>query len=168
MAPCIISDNNVKFEAELSCSIGEVMPYLNAIIKNATYNPNNDTLFFSMGTRFITLTDKRLAVARALDQTDAFKIMDFVKDKVNEAYDNRNNITPIYEKQMRTTALEIFSYLPRTNCKACGEPTCLAFAVKLLLGESNLSKCAILMNYDNFKERKKEMVSIISAMGLIE
>ncbi|MFC1855371.1 (Fe-S)-binding protein [Thermodesulfobacteriota bacterium] len=165
MAPCVITDNNVRFEADLSDSVKDVMPYLNAIIKNASYNPEKDTIFFSKGQSMITLTDKHLAVARALDQTDAFKIIDFIKEQVNYAHYNIDSIEPVYEKKVRTTAFEIFSYLPRTNCKVCGEPTCLAFAVKLLMGEQNLSACIPIMTDEKFIEHKKEMQALTEALG---
>ena len=29
------------------------------------------------------------------------------------------------------TAIEFFKLLPKTNCKDCGQPTCLAFAMQL-------------------------------------
>ncbi len=32
---------------------------------------------------------------------------------------------------MALTGLEIYKLLPKTNCKECGFPTCLAFAMKL-------------------------------------
>ncbi len=32
---------------------------------------------------------------------------------------------------MALTGIEIYKHLPKTNCKACGFPTCLAFAMKL-------------------------------------
>ena len=32
---------------------------------------------------------------------------------------------------MALKALDIFKLLPKTNCKKCGCPTCLAFAMKL-------------------------------------
>ena len=32
---------------------------------------------------------------------------------------------------MALTGLEIYKHLPKTNCKDCGFPTCLAFAMKL-------------------------------------
>jgi ArsR family metal-binding transcriptional regulator len=166
MVPCIITDGNVRFKAELSCSIKELMPYLNATIKNATYNPEKDTIFFTKGVRVITLTDKHLRVLRAIDQTDAFKTIDFIKDTINETYENRDNITPIYDKKVRTTALEIFSYLPRTNCKVCGEPTCLAFAVKLLLGDQGLSACTPLIDDEKYKDQRKEMETLVDTMGL--
>lgn len=42
---------------------------------------------------------------------------------------------------MPLTGIEIFKLLPKTNCKECGEPTCLAFAMKLAAGKAELTKC---------------------------
>lgn len=42
---------------------------------------------------------------------------------------------------MPLTGIEIFKLLPKTNCKDCGDPTCLAFAMKLAVGKAELSAC---------------------------
>ena len=42
---------------------------------------------------------------------------------------------------MALTGLEIFKHLPKTNCKDCGLPTCLAFAMALAGGKASLDKC---------------------------
>lgn len=42
---------------------------------------------------------------------------------------------------MALTALEIYKHLPKTNCKECGVPTCLAFAMQLAQKKVELSKC---------------------------
>ncbi|MFU8855712.1 MAG: acetyl-CoA decarbonylase/synthase complex subunit gamma [Deferrisomatales bacterium] len=42
---------------------------------------------------------------------------------------------------MGLTGIQIYKLLPQTNCKDCGEPTCLAFAMKLAAGKAELSKC---------------------------
>jgi acetyl-CoA decarbonylase/synthase complex subunit gamma len=42
---------------------------------------------------------------------------------------------------MALSGIEIFKLLPKTNCKDCGEPTCLAFAMKLAAGKAELSAC---------------------------
>jgi acetyl-CoA decarbonylase/synthase, CODH/ACS complex subunit gamma len=42
---------------------------------------------------------------------------------------------------MPLTGLQIFKLLPNTNCKDCGYPTCLAFAMKLAAGKEALAKC---------------------------
>ena len=42
---------------------------------------------------------------------------------------------------MALTGLEIYKLLPKTNCKECGFPTCLAFAMKLSQKGTELDKC---------------------------
>jgi acetyl-CoA decarbonylase/synthase complex subunit gamma len=42
---------------------------------------------------------------------------------------------------MGLTGIQIFQLLPKTNCKECGVPTCLAFAMNLAAGKAELSKC---------------------------
>ena len=42
---------------------------------------------------------------------------------------------------MALKALDIFKLLPKTNCKECGFPTCLAFAMKLAAKQVELSLC---------------------------
>ena len=42
---------------------------------------------------------------------------------------------------MALTGLEIFKQLPKTNCKECGFPTCLAFAMKVASGQEGLDSC---------------------------
>lgn len=42
---------------------------------------------------------------------------------------------------MALSGLQIFKLLPRTNCKDCGFPTCMAFAMQLAAGKAELSQC---------------------------
>jgi acetyl-CoA decarbonylase/synthase complex subunit gamma len=42
---------------------------------------------------------------------------------------------------MALSGLEIYKLLPKTNCKECGFPTCLAFAMKLAALQAELSAC---------------------------
>lgn len=42
---------------------------------------------------------------------------------------------------MGLSGLEIYKQLPKTNCKECGMPTCLAFAMKLAAKQAELSAC---------------------------
>jgi ArsR family metal-binding transcriptional regulator len=39
---------------------------------------------------------------------------------------------------MALKGLQIYSLLPKTNCKKCGYPTCLAFAMALAQGKVRL------------------------------
>lgn len=42
---------------------------------------------------------------------------------------------------MALSGLEIYKKLPKTNCKKCGFPTCLAFAMQLAAKKATLSQC---------------------------
>ncbi len=42
---------------------------------------------------------------------------------------------------MGLTGIQIFKLLPKTNCKECGVPTCLAFAMNLAAGKAELTSC---------------------------
>ncbi|MDR1587476.1 MAG: acetyl-CoA decarbonylase/synthase complex subunit gamma [Treponema sp.] len=43
---------------------------------------------------------------------------------------------------MALKGLDIFKLTPKTNCKDCGSPTCMAFAMKVAQGATTIDKCA--------------------------
>ena len=45
---------------------------------------------------------------------------------------------------MPLKALDIYKLLPRKNCKECGDPTCLTFAMKLAAGKADIELCPYL------------------------
>ncbi|MEJ2092069.1 MAG: acetyl-CoA decarbonylase/synthase complex subunit gamma [Syntrophobacterales bacterium] len=55
---------------------------------------------------------------------------------------------------MALTGIEIFKMLPKTNCKECGYPTCLAFAMALATGKAELDACPYVS--DEVKEKLAE------------
>ncbi|HUW55385.1 MAG TPA: acetyl-CoA decarbonylase/synthase complex subunit gamma [Planctomycetota bacterium] len=58
---------------------------------------------------------------------------------------------------MALTGLQIFKLLPGTNCKKCGKPTCLAFAMLLAQKKADLSECP------DASEQAKETLASASA-----
>jgi acetyl-CoA decarbonylase/synthase complex subunit gamma len=58
---------------------------------------------------------------------------------------------------MGLTGIQIFKMLPKTNCKECGFPTCLAFAMALASGKADLSSCPYV------SEEAKEQLAEASA-----
>jgi acetyl-CoA decarbonylase/synthase complex subunit gamma len=55
---------------------------------------------------------------------------------------------------MALTGIQIFKLLPKTNCKECGVPTCLAFAMNLASGKAELDSCPYVS--DDAKEQLAE------------
>jgi len=58
---------------------------------------------------------------------------------------------------MALTGLEIFKLLPKTNCKKCGMPTCLAFAMQLAQKRAKLEDCP------DVSQEAKQMLAVAAA-----
>ncbi len=58
---------------------------------------------------------------------------------------------------MALTGIQIFKLLPKTNCKECGVPTCLAFAMNLASGKAELDACPYV------SDEAREQLSAASA-----
>ena len=141
LAPCVADPSRIRLIAHLSGDLTEVFPYLNTQMHQACFNRNGPTFTFMDGHRMISLYPRRITVAKADEIVDAWRTLEAIRCRVNDTWARRAEITPSYEMREKPPALEIFKRLPRTNCRACGELTCLAFAVKLWSGGGQVSQC---------------------------
>lgn len=160
MEPCVADPEKIRLKAELSDDISPVMPYLNTVIGNAIYNKDAPLLTFTKEFRLLVLYPRYLTMAKAVNMTDALEVLDWLKDLINDTWEKRDSIIPNYEKKRKPTVPEIYSWLPKTNCKECGEPGCFAYAAKLIQGLKKLEECRPLFTpaYDEARETLLEMM----------
>jgi ArsR family metal-binding transcriptional regulator len=162
--PCLADSEKIRFIAYFEKDVSEVFPYLNAILKGAIYNHNGRTLTIKKEGRLISLHPDKIAAGKVIDEQDAKQIIEWLKGLINYCYENKNSIEPSLERREKLTALDIFKLLPRTNCKRCGELTCLAFAVKLSKEETGIMKCQEIFS-SVYTEKRKELLRLLSASG---
>ena len=163
---CNPSVTTVNAIADLSDDISEVLPYLNAIIKGCIYNPQAGTLRFVKEGRVITLYPMLAAVSGLHDENEAREVLDSLKELINTTYERREQIKPSYKKGDELKVMDIYKLLPGTNCKECGEPTCFAFANKLVRQETDVSRCAPLYTEEHSAKREK-LVALLEAAGYL-
>jgi acetyl-CoA decarbonylase/synthase complex subunit gamma len=60
-----------------------------------------------------------------------------------------------------SSPMEIYEYLPRTNCGECGEKTCLAFASLLMERKKKLEECPPLFE-EKYAEKEKELAELLA------
>ncbi len=72
------------------------------------------------------------------------KILKWLKREINDAWENRDRITLSYEGTPKPGLIEILKLLPRTNCRECGQPTCMVFAARVAEGAKGTDGCAAL------------------------
>ena len=126
------------FEADIS----PAFPYVNAELGGWDYDLTNQVLLLKLADgKWITLHAGKIAIRGARDREEAHALLAWIKGQINEIYARRDGLTPRYTSQAGLKIMEILKLLPMTNCKACGYPTCMAYAAALRDGEISLKDC---------------------------
>jgi ArsR family metal-binding transcriptional regulator len=150
--------------ATLSEDIGEALPYLASVIRLCSYDDTTKILTFKRDGKGIAMYPRQVAVTKLRDREEAAQVLEQLKDLINSTYDNRNNIPPCHKKGGELKYLDVFKLLPGTNCKECGEPTCLAFATRLVQQETNIARCLPIFGGE-FKEKRRRLLEMLQSAG---
>jgi ArsR family metal-binding transcriptional regulator len=165
--PCMADPEKIRVIAEVSGEIHEAFPYLNATLKGCIYNHPANTLTLKKDQKLITLHAYHITLAKIEDEEEAEAILKWLQILINETYEKRDQVQPNYSKGAELKALDVYRLLPGTNCKLCGEPACLAFSVKLVAQEIEITKCNPLFS-ERYHERRKVLLELLQATGYID
>lgn len=142
--------------ADFEADISPALPYLNAELGGWDYDAINHVLLLKLSAgKWITLHPHRIAMRGLRDQDEAHAMLEWIRGQINDVYERREVITPRFTSQAGLKVLEILKLLPRTNCRACGLATCMAFAAALREGEARLEDCTPLWEEPHGEERGK-------------
>jgi len=162
--PCLADPEKIRVIAEISDEIHEVFPYLNAILKGCIYNHPALTLTIKKDGKLFTLHAHHITLAKIEDEKEAEEILDWLRDMINKTYEKRDQIELNYSMSAELKALDIFKLLPGTNCKKCGELTCLAFAVKVVGRDTEIVRCNPLFS-EKYQGKKNVLIELLQAAG---
>ena len=163
--PCMADETRVRLIAHLTGDLAAVLPYLNSRMPQACFNAGPCTLTFMDGQRMVTLYPRRIAIGKADELVDAWRTLEKIRMLVNTTWAQRSAIVPSYVRRSKPPALEIYKRLPRTNCKACGEQTCMAFAVSLWQGRVVPSQCLPVFAEEH-AELRAALLEICQGIGV--
>jgi len=139
--PCDPGAERFAARARLIAPIDAVLPYLNATLRGAVYNRAAGALTWKKAGHNIAFHAYEIATSNVEDRDAAVKELRGLVDLVNRTWERRAEITPDLETHQRPTPMAIYKLLPGTNCKACGEPTCFTFALRLSASQRQLEDC---------------------------
>ncbi len=127
--------------AHLDQDIGEVLPYLNAVLGGFQYTRDPPSVSFKAHGKLIAVHPRMICVNALKDETEGDRILEWLKGEINDAWERRAEIRPSYEGAPKPRLLEILRLLPKTNCRECGQPTCTVFAVQVVEGGKGAESC---------------------------
>ncbi|HEX9091772.1 MAG TPA: (Fe-S)-binding protein, partial [Anaerolineales bacterium] len=100
-------------------------------------------------------------ITQVNDIEEGLELLAALTDAINATWENRTELVPLRVGRRAPRHLDIYALLPQTNCKQCGEATCLAFAVQLILQQRTVDECTPLLQDPAFQDRMATLVTML-------
>ncbi|MDR1943690.1 MAG: hypothetical protein LBQ19_02610 [Synergistaceae bacterium] len=142
---CVQQPDKFVAHTKSSVDLKEIMPYLNSMFRTSVYNHDAGSIKFTNDKIEYTIIGNQINIAKFVNRTELHELLDWLKDLINDAYESRTDITPLYECRKPVPVLFIYNLLPKTNCGICGEKSCMVFAARLNKLEVDIEACPLLL-----------------------
>ncbi len=148
---CQADAKGVHCFAHLSQDVSQVLPYLNFVLGGFEYLQNPPALTFRAQGKLITVHGDKIAVNALKDENEARKIVEWMKNEINDAWIKKDQIEPCTTGMPKPGIIDILKLLPKTNCRECGDPTCMVFATKVAEGAKGAQNCPQIQEANSIK-----------------
>jgi ArsR family metal-binding transcriptional regulator len=138
---CMPGAMSVQCFAHLDQDVSQALPFLNAELGGFECMKDPPSVTFRLHGKLLTVYGNKIAINALKDENEARKIVAWLKREINATWERRDAITPRFKGMPRPQLLRIMTHLPKTNCRQCGEPTCMVFATRLAEGVKSAADC---------------------------
>ena len=138
---CQADARGVHCFAHLKDDVSVVLPYLNTVLGGFVYTVDPPSLMVKNYGKLITIHARKIAVNALHDAEEAEKIVAWLQREINETWERRGEIEPSTRSAEQPVLLEVLKLLPKTNCRECGQPTCMVFASRVIEGSMDQEGC---------------------------
>lgn len=145
----------------LERDISEVIPYLNSVFGGFQYTREPRSVSFRLNGKLVVVHPREICVSSPGQGPEGEKITQWLREKINDTWERREEIEPRFEGPASPKVLEILKLLPMTNCGLCGLQTCMVFASQAAKGQKNPDDCPPLEG-----ERKAKLVTYLGQFDL--
>ena len=159
--PCLAEPGKIIVIGEPSRPLDEVLPYLATLPSIVAWNPQALTLTFRRPRGLMTLYRDKVNITQVKDPAEGLELLDALKEAINAVWERRAALVAVTARKHAPRHLDIWELLPRTNCRQCGEATCLAFAVGLLQQKRELAECLPLMADAALADRRAALEAML-------
>ena len=145
LLPCIADTTKFRIIARISPPLGGALKLLEPLFPRARYSEKIGALIIQKGNMLITIYGTgNITMTMIKSEQEAKDLLDELKKTINEAISK--GVTPVPREKVKVDHAEIYQYLPKTDCRICGEQSCYSFAIRLVGRETTLDKCTPLLD----------------------
>ena len=160
LLPCIADSSKFRIIANMAPPLGEILKILEPIFPRGNYLDRKDSLIVKSGEIITTLYGNgKVSMRMVKTEDEAKEELENLRNTINEAI--LKGVAPAPREKINVGLMDIYKYLPQTNCGKCGEQGCYSFAIKLVAGQATLEKCTLLKKPEYaYKEKQLQFLAV--------
>ena len=159
--PCLAEPGKIIIVGKPERSLEMVIPYLATLPGVIAYNPEACALTFRRQPGFMTLYKDKVYITQVKDAEEGLELLKALVNAINATWQHRAELVAVASRKQAPLHLDIYAQLPQSNCRQCGEATCLAFAVLLVQQKHRLEECIPLQNDAAFADRRATLEAML-------
>jgi len=160
--PCLADPGKIIVIAQPSRNLDGVLPLVAAVAPNIiSFSPAAGTLTLRRQPGFITFYPDKVMITQVKDTDEGLQLLLAVRDLLNQCWDKRDTIQPVTTMRRAPRPLDVWTLLPQSNCKRCGEATCMAFAFLLLQQKRAVEECPVVANDPALADRRAQLMALV-------
>ena len=159
--PCLAEPGKIIITGKPSHPLNDMLPYLATLPSVIAWNPEACALTFRRQPGFMTLYSEKVYITQVNDVAEGLELLAALTDAINAVWEKRHELVALTTRKRAPRHLDVWELLPRSNCKQCGEATCMAFAVGLLQQNRELSECLPLMADSALADRRATLENLL-------
>lgn len=158
--PCLAERGKIVVVGRPSRSLAEVLPYLATLPGVVAYNPERPALTFRRQPGLLTLYAERITFTQVGNVAEGLALLAALVEAINATWEQRAELVAVRERRRPARPLDVYALLPQTNCKQCGEATCMAFAFALLQQRRALEECVPLQEQTALLQQRTALAAL--------
>ena len=140
---CIADPSKFRVIANMAPPLGEILKVLEPIFPRGNYSDRIGGLITQKGEIITTIYGSgKVSMRMIKNESEAREVLEELRSTINGAI--KKGVAPAPKEKVRVELMEIYKYLPQTNCGKCGEQGCYSFAIKLMAAQVTLDRCTPL------------------------
>ena len=143
LLPCIADPSKLRVIANMAPPLGGILKILEPFFPRGRYLDRTRSLIIQKEEIIITIySTGKVGMGMIKNENEAREVLENLRTTINEAI--KKGVAPPPREKVRVELMEIYKYLPQTNCRECGEQGCYSFAIRLMAGQVSLDRCTPL------------------------
>jgi ArsR family metal-binding transcriptional regulator len=162
--PCIADPTKIRVIIKIGRDHSGLFPYMKGYLKKGIYLKDLPSFSFKKEGKNIAIYRDSIAITKLNDEHEVIRELRSISSLIQDVILKKGKTEPDYSSGRDISPGALYKLLPKTNCKQCGEETCLVFALKLINNERVITECIPLFT-EGFKNERGLMLNQLTEYG---